>query len=283
MTKYRWQGWRRMRARNASDAEKLLKSQERWCMNACSRFLNREALEGRVWLLDGIDGEVCAIVVYARQAVLPVLCGLNAIPTPNFLYGFFGIAPVHSVQGRTEDAAIMQTAMEEIGLLATQSIDFDVMCIDSAPYGYQTAGPAGLLIRKPERSDINAIARLHAAYEQEEVLTAALEFNPVVSRLNTERIFTKEQMLVAELGGRLIGKINTNAAAFSRCQIGGVYVHPDYRGLGIARRMAGEFSASLVAQGMGISLFVKKSNVSARQVYQRIGFSISGDYRVSYF
>jgi predicted GNAT family acetyltransferase len=124
---------------------------------------------------------------------------------------------------------------------------------------------------------------LQAAYEQEEVLPLASEFNAAVSRLNTERIFSKEDMLVAEFDGHLIGKINTNAVTFTRYQVGGVYVVPDYRGLGIARRMAGEFITNLTAQGRGISLFVKKSNPAARRVYQRIGFEILGDYRINYY
>jgi predicted GNAT family acetyltransferase len=90
-------------------------------------------------------------------------------------------------------------------------------------------------------------------------------------------------MLVAEFKGNLIGKINTNAVTFTRYQVGGVYVHPDYRGMGIARRMAGEFIASLTTQGKGISLFVKKSNSAARRVYQRIGFEILGDYHINYY
>jgi len=128
---------------------------------------------------------------------------------------------------------------------------------------------------------MNALAALHAAYEQEEVLPAASEFRPDASRMNIERIFAEEQMLVAELGGCLVGKINTNAVAFTRYQIGGVYIHPDYRCMGIAGRMTFEFVESLA--GMGISLFVKKTNAAARRVYQRIGFEITGDYRIDYF
>jgi predicted GNAT family acetyltransferase len=130
---------------------------------------------------------------------------------------------------------------------------------------------------------MDALAALHAAYEREEVLPQAAVFNAAASRMNTERIFSKEQILVAELDGRLAGKINTNAVTFTRFQIGGVYVHPEFRRLGIARRMAGEFTASLVSQGRGISLFVKKSNPFAHRVYQRIGFEIQGDYRISYY
>ena len=251
-------------------------------MNACSRFLNRDSLKSHIWTLSGRDGEVTALIVHCRQLLLPVLCG-QKIPLPYFLYGIFGPIPIHSLQGRKEDAEIMEFGLERIGLFAVESNDYDVMCIDREPFDFHSAGPVGLIIRKPEPADMDALAALHAAYEQEEVIPAASEFNTAVSRLNTQRIFSTEQMLVAELGGRLVGKINTNAAAFTRFQVGGVYVHPNYRGLGIARRMTGEFAADLVAQGRGISLFVKKSNIWARRLYQRIGFEISGDYRISYY
>jgi predicted GNAT family acetyltransferase len=170
-----------------------------------------------------------------------------------------------------------------MGFYATEKIDYDLMCIDNSPsVEYTSIGPIDLIIRKPQYADMDALAALQAGYEKEEVLPAAAEFNAAVSRLNMERIYAKEHMLVAELGGRLIGKINTNATTFTRCQVGGVYVEPAYRGRGIASRMAGEFTAELTAQGKGISLFVRKSNPAARRVYQRLGYKILGNYRINY-
>lgn len=274
--------WRKMRKNKIAETESLLQSNERWCMNACNRYINRNPKTDHVWLLRNKAGTVYSLIVYAKQGLLPLLCGRSSIPPPHFLRGLFGIAPVHSLQGRKEDVITMETALEKIGLYAVEKIDYDLMCIDHPPTGYAT-GLAGLVIRKPQPADMNALASLQAAYEQEEVLPVASEFSAVVSRLNIERIFTKEHMLIAELNGRMIGKINTNAVTFSRYQVGGVFVLPEYRGLGIARRMAGEFIAGLVAQGRGISLFVKKSNPAARRVYQRIGFETLGDYRITYY
>jgi ribosomal protein S18 acetylase RimI-like enzyme len=280
------QRWRKMKKKETAAAEALLHSHERWCMNACNRYINRSADGGNVWLLKGSDGNSAALIVYSKQSLLPVLgtsCGgREYISPPHFLRGFFGAIPIHSLQGRKEDVLIMEAALEKIGLYAAEKIDYDLMCIDCPPSGFYPAY-AGLTIRKPHNGDKDALAALQAAYEQEEVLPTAAEFSAAVSRLNMERIFSKEQMFVAELNGRLIGKINTNAATFTRYQVGGVYVLPEYRGHGIARRMAGEFITSLTAQGRGISLFVKKSNPAARRVYQRIGFEILGDYRINYF
>jgi ribosomal protein S18 acetylase RimI-like enzyme len=272
-----------MKKNKIAEVELLLQSQERWCINACSRYLNRTPPKDNVWTLRNNAGDITTLIVYAKQGLLPVLCGQKNIPPPHFLRRLFGIVPIHSLQGREEDVVILEAALEEMGLFAAEEIDYDLMCIDRPPSGFCSTGIGGLVIRKPQFTDMDALAALQGAYEQEEVLPSASEFNAAVSRLNIERIFTKEQMLVAELNGRLIGKINTNAVTFTRYQVGGVYVHPDYRGLGIARRMAGEFISILAAQGKGISLFVKKSNSWARRVYQRIGFEILGNYRINYY
>ena len=80
-----------------------------------------------------------------------------------------------------------------------------------------------------------------------------------------------------------MGKINTNAASFTRVQIGGVYVLPEYRGLGIGRRMTAVFAGELQARGWGLTLFVKKNNPAAQKIYRSIGFEEAGDYRISYY
>jgi ribosomal protein S18 acetylase RimI-like enzyme len=270
-----------MKNRHIPGVETFLKSREARCMNACSRFINREAAKSAVWIFHDREEQISALIIHSRQSLLPVSGAL--FPPPHFLSGPFGTPQVHSLQGRKQDVLVLESALEKTGRIAADIIDYDLMGIERAPSDYLAAGPAGLVIRGPEPADMDTLVKLHAAYEQEEVLPAASTFNPAASRMNIERIYAKEQMLVAELSGRLVGKINTNAVAFTRYQIGGVYVHPDYRGLGIARRMAGEFTSGLIKQGKGISLFVKKSNPAACRVYQRIGFETLGDYRISYY
>jgi predicted GNAT family acetyltransferase len=271
--------WKKMKKSQIAGAQELLKANERWCVNACGRFLKGGS---PVWILGGKKGVPSALVIQARQTLLPVLCDQEKVPQPRFLRSFFG-PHLHSLQGRKSDMLVMEKALEEMRLYAVEKKDYDIMCLDHPPLSCHLTAPMNLVIRKPVPRDMDALAALHAAYEKEEVLPAASVFRPAASRRNIERIFAEEQILVAELGGYLIGKINTNAVTFTRCQIGGVYVHPDYRGLGIAGRMTFEFAVSLAAQGRGISLFVNKTNIAARRVYQRIGFEIMGDYRIDYF
>jgi len=260
----------------------MLKHNERLCMNACGRYIRREALNGEVWTLHDEIGELSALIVHSGNGLMPILHVRN-FPPPQFLCGLFGKIPVNSLQGKEDDVIRMEAEMEKMGLFASEKIDFDVMCIDRQPDTVQYAGPAGLVIRKPQLSDMESLVALHAAYEKEEVLSSGKELNLSVSRMNTQKIFANQQMLVAELDGRLVGKINTNAVTFTRYQVGGVYVHPEYRGMRIAQKMAGEFIADLVSQGRGISLFVKKSNAAARSVYLNIGFETIGDYRINYY
>jgi predicted GNAT family acetyltransferase len=273
--------WKKLKKKQIAEAEAFLKYRERWCMNACYRFIRRESLK-IVWTVHDRAGNMRALIVHSKQSLLPVFSGGPEIPPLYFLRNLFGAVPLHSIQGRREDAEILEAALEKAGYQAAEKFDYDLMCLDKPPRNFQSAGPSTLVIRKPQPADMDALAELHAAYEMEEVLPSRSQFNAAVSRLNAERIFQKEQMLVAELGGRLVGKINTNALAFTRYQVGGVYVHPDCRGLGIARRMAGEFAENIIPHG-GISLFVKKSNPAARRVYERIGFEAAGGYRISYY
>jgi ribosomal protein S18 acetylase RimI-like enzyme len=273
--------WLRMKKPQIAGVEEFLRANERWCMNACGRFLKGGS---SVWMLGGKKGPPSGLVIHSGRTLLPVLCDQETVPPTRFLRGILGGEIfLHSLQGRKDDVLVMEKALEEMGLYAVEKKDYDIMCIDHPPVSCHLTAPVNLVIRKPVPQDMDALAVLHAAYEQEEVLPAASEFRPAASRQNIERIFAEEQMLVAELDGHLIGKINTNATGFTLYQIGGVYVHPDYRGMGIAGRMTSEFVASLAAQGKGVSLFVNKTNNAARRVYQRIGFEITGDYRIDYF
>jgi predicted GNAT family acetyltransferase len=47
--------------------------------------------------------------------------------------------------------------------------------------------------------------------------------------------------------------------------------------------MTAVFAEGLLAQGKALSLFVKKRNAAACKVYRKIGFSVTADYRITYY
>jgi predicted GNAT family acetyltransferase len=174
--------------------------------------------------------------------------------------------------------------MEEQGYFASERIDYELMNLDDAPRAeIQGASPAGLTLRSHMQEDEEYLFALQSAYEQEEVLPGNASFNAAACRLNLRQILAREQILVAELDGQVVGKINTSAESFTRYQIGGVYVRPDCRGLGIGAKMTAVFSQNLLAQGRGLTLFVKKRNTAACRVYRKAGFSVLADYRITYY
>lgn len=275
--------WHILKKREAPAVEFFLREREKNCVTACAGFLRPEKT-GRVWVLSNAAGNIASLVIHNRGSLIPVLGENKDIPAPRFLDRFLSLIPVHSVQGITGDVEVFETFLAKTGRRPACSTDYDLMYTDREPRpGALPKGPPGLILRPPDATDIEALFPLQAAYEREEVLPPDTAFNPASCRLTLERIVGRQHVLAACLNGRIVGKINTNAESFTRYQIGGVYVHTDYRGLGIASVMTAALVRKLLARGKGASLFVKKQNAAAGTVYRRVGFVKTGEYRIAYY
>jgi ribosomal protein S18 acetylase RimI-like enzyme len=224
------------------------------------------------------------MILRSGGMLLPMLGEIRNIPPLHFMKGFLSKPPVHLIQGLLGDAQLLEAALADIGYHAAEQRDYDLMVLEKEPNaGGPGAFPGELEFRRPGFADFEALYPLQAGYEEEEVLPRDSVLNPAACRLALSRILSKERSLIACLDKRIVGKINTNAASFTRVQIGGVYVLPEYRGLGIGRRMTAVFAGELRSQGWGLTLFVKKNNPAAQKIYRWIGFEEAGDYRISYY
>ena len=276
--------WRKTRGAEYPEIENFLSSREVFCVNACSRFIAKNYARGHLWNLRDAKGDIAAFLLHSRLSLLPIFTDRSRFIIPRFLERFLGKIAIHSVQGLKADTEILEHGIRELGFYNTDCIDYDIMTLDQYPrpecFG---KGPAGMTIRLPLETDKKELFELHSAYEQEEVVPRGGAFSPEGCLLTLERLMTSELMLVACIGDKIIGKINTNAKSFTRSQIGGVYVRPEYRGMGVAQNLSAVFVKELIEQGRGASLYVKKRNSAARNVYRRLGFVIRGDYRISYY
>jgi ribosomal protein S18 acetylase RimI-like enzyme len=263
--------------------EEFLRSREQYCVNACAKFLQTHSLHDKEWYFTNPEGAVQAMILRSGGMLFPVFGTTRDIPPPRFLKNLLGRTPIHAVQGLRDDTEILDAALVRMGYTAAEHRDYDLLALQSPPERKRPEDFPGLVLRKPGFTDLEAMLPLQAGYEKEEVLPKDAAFNPAWCRLNLSRIIAGEQSLVACMENRIVGKINTNAASFTRLQVGGVYVLPEYRGLGIGRRMTAAFVGELIKQGRGLSLFVKKNNPAARAIYDGAGFSVVGDYRISYY
>jgi ribosomal protein S18 acetylase RimI-like enzyme len=242
-----------------------------------------------VWYPENPEKTIRAMILHSGGMLFPIFGNIPDLPLPRFLKGFLnrgflGRPPVHAVQGLLDDAEILETILTNLGYPAAEHRDYDLMALDNPPERESPgAGPGGLVFRKPGFTDLEAMLPLQAGYEKEEVLPNGAIFDPASCRLNLSSTLAREQSLIACLEHRIVGKINTNAASFTRLQIGGVYVLPEYRGMGIGRRMTAVFVEELIKQGRRLTLFVKKNIPAAQKIYRQVGFKAVGDYRISYY
>lgn len=142
---------------------------------------------------------------------------------------------------------------------------------------------ADLSWRRAARDDLEGLMPLALAYEREEVVTSLHRLDPAATRAAQERSLSSQLVYVAEKRGRIVARAQTNARGVANDQIGGVYVEPAQRGLGIGRLVVGALVADIVGKGRGATLFVKRSNATARGLYLSLGFTPEREYRIAYF
>jgi len=114
-------------------------------------------------------------------------------------------------------------------------------------------------------------------------MTAMHAFDPAACRATQAKNLKTQLVYLATVHGRVVARAQTNARGWVFDQIGGIFVDPEFRGLGLGRGVVDALVSDLAVRGRGVSLFVKKINSVARSLYLSMGFCISRDYRVSYF
>jgi predicted GNAT family acetyltransferase len=164
-------------------------------------------------------------------------------------------------------------------------IPYDAMSLERAAEAAtpKMQAPAGIVYRRAKPSDLDALYPLAAEYERSEVLTRLHAFDPLACRASQARSIAKLTVYVAEYGGRIVARAQTNAVGFSFEQVGGVFVDPASRGKGLGRGVMEALVSDINSRGRNVSLFVKTGNAAARALYLSLGFSVVREYRVSYF
>ena len=139
------------------------------------------------------------------------------------------------------------------------------------------------IFRKPETADIPGLLPLQEMYEKEEVLPSESLFDPAYSKRYIQNSVKNRISVICEKSGRIISKANTNGEGINFCQIGGVFTLPEFRNLGIGKKVTAGIVEEIFVKGKFPSLFVKQNNLPAVSAYDKLGFKITSEFKIIYF
>ncbi|GMO34857.1 MAG: hypothetical protein Ta2F_10980 [Termitinemataceae bacterium] len=262
--------------------ERLLKSRERYCVAACSRFRTMNYLKDHAWVLSDQGKCVAAMLLHSSRTLFPVFNGNKDVYIPAFLLRALKNIDIYAIQGLKHETEMLERILSPLGFKAVKSKEYNLMMFDKHAAVNINKAPADLFLRICQKEDLERLLPLQEIYEKEEVLPSPDKFDRRVCRYNLSKIISKGQCLIAEIDGQIVGKLNTNAESFSCNQIGGVFVLPSHRGKGIATCMTAAFTRRISSAGKEVTLYVKKQNAPAAAVYKKCGFQKIADYRIVY-
>jgi len=258
---------------------------------------------GGIFLYDeaGIPGGLgMAVLLSSSGTAFPVLSGTFDDGGPSAIMALQGLRASRTVRawhpsacvGASDHVSALISALRWKQALA---VEYDAMYLPPGGYGQSSQRgteypPAGRMAaggiaeyRRAALADLDALYPLAASYEKSEVMTAMHAFDPAACRATQAKNLKTQLVYLATMRGRVVARAQTNARGWAFDQIGGIFVEPEFRGLGLGRGVVDALVSDLAARNRGVSLFVKKSNAVARSLYLSMGFSRSRDYRVSYF
>ena len=128
----------------------------------------------------------------------------------------------------------------------------------------------------PSVDDAHLLMPLQIQYEIEEVgATRAQLDDKKVLRVLRKRI-ERDEISAIFHGGNPVALAGVNAHFESTCQIGSVFVVPDFRGQGYGRSIVSYHVGRLLDRYEQIVLFVHEGNAAALSIYEQLGFEYSG-------
>jgi predicted GNAT family acetyltransferase len=274
--------WTLIKQNDFEEIESFLKQHENFCTAPAAKFKKGLQKEDKVWKLCDENNRIQALLFYSNRALYPIFNNIDSVPIPFFLRLPFLQNPVYAIQGICNDVLQIEKMLAHQKQFPSEQKNFFLMTLNSLP-SFSVKINSNLIIRKPNANDFQNLYELHKQYEIEEVIPKGGSFNPMGCKHIVQTMMLNDQVLVGEMNGRLIAKANINADSFSRYQIGGVFVEKVFRSNGYASQIVSSLCKEIISQSKGVSLFVNKTNTPALKVYEKLGFKIIYDYRITYY
>lgn len=140
-------------------------------------------------------------------------------------------------------------------------------------------------VRRARREELEAVYRSSVAFFREELgISPEARDGGASYRARVSSSVARGHTFVRLDGGEVIFKADIGVATPRAFQIQGVWVHPAYRGQGLAApAMAAVVTAGLAEVAPIATLYVNDFNVAARRTYSRVGFRPSTTFMTVMF
>lgn len=126
--------------------------------------------------------------------------------------------------------------------------------------------------------DFDQVYRASVAMFEEEVGFSPEQPNPAGYRSRVRALMSEGHTLVLHDAGTLIFKADLGVVSSRAVQVQGVWVHPEYRGRGIASRAMVSVTRHAFTVAPVVSLYVNSFNTSALRAYARAGYRQVGEF-----
>ncbi|UTC75128.1 GNAT family N-acetyltransferase [Treponema sp. OMZ 792] len=136
---------------------------------------------------------------------------------------------------------------------------------------------------KPPIQDAELLCPMEIEYNETEVLAPGVRASHESCLKLLKKRINNHALYAVKKDGKYIAKAGINASGFRWNQIGGVFTRAEYRNKGVGAANMMMLINDCFQYKKKCALFVKIKNQAARQMYKKIGFKESGDFRISYF
>lgn len=137
-------------------------------------------------------------------------------------------------------------------------------------------------LRPATMTDLEKVVAVNSAMALEEGGSNPLKRDPSGFRNRTARRIEQDRVWVLVEDNRLIFKADVVSKTPGVTYLEGIYVHPEERRKGHARRCLTKLSSILLTDTKSICLTVNDSNKSAVALYEKAGFKFHSNYETIY-
>ena len=264
---------------------KMLRVEGKKDRDECIRFLKT----GRVRNLYLFEGIATSYPLFRNYSLLVGERTVGVLHTKNGMYLHLSLLPgldretVRSIVGLIRkrfpgfemlfgDEGSISLLLKDSSFSPFRTVRFLFMETDGVHFT-PSSGHRGLV---PSPAHARLLLPLQIQYEIEEVGASRDQIQDAKVLRILEKRIQRDEVSAVYHGGVPVAVAGVNARFECCCQIGSVYVVPEFRGKGYGRAVVSFHVHRLLKRYDRIALFVQERNVPAIRIYERLGFTRSG-------